>query len=152
MQRLARHSTVELTLGRYTHAGLYDLAAAVDNLPALPIAPGDQSNQQIIRSTGMDGSAPKMVAGLVAGPGDKCSSRLITDETKSAVSNGCVAPVPRSENPLQSQGIEKNCEAMSKRRGGDSGDGIPQALDQEQLTAGKPLAGLDLRLVIFGQH
>jgi len=36
MQRLARHSTVGLTLDRYTHASLYDLQAAVENLPPLP--------------------------------------------------------------------------------------------------------------------
>ena len=36
MQRLARHSTVELTIGRYTHANLLDLGAAVDRLPELP--------------------------------------------------------------------------------------------------------------------
>ena len=36
MQRLARHTTVELTLGKYTHANLYDLASAVDGLPPLP--------------------------------------------------------------------------------------------------------------------
>ena len=32
---LARHSTVQLTLGRYAHADLYDLAGAVDGLPSL---------------------------------------------------------------------------------------------------------------------
>ena len=37
MQRLARHSTIELTIGRYTHAGLFDLSAAVNRLPALPM-------------------------------------------------------------------------------------------------------------------
>jgi integrase len=30
-QELARHSTVQLTLGRYAHTGLYDLAAAVND-------------------------------------------------------------------------------------------------------------------------
>ena len=39
MQRLARHSTVELTIGRYTHAGLHDLAGAVDLLPELTPTP-----------------------------------------------------------------------------------------------------------------
>jgi site-specific recombinase XerD len=34
-QTLARHSTVKLTLGRYAHVGLYDLASAVNGLPAL---------------------------------------------------------------------------------------------------------------------
>ncbi|MGQ0633097.1 MAG: tyrosine-type recombinase/integrase [Planctomycetaceae bacterium] len=41
MQRLARHSTVELTLGRYTHASLYDLAAAATKLPRLPVEEQD---------------------------------------------------------------------------------------------------------------
>jgi integrase len=37
MQMLARHSTVELTLGRYAHASLHDLGSAVGALPALPV-------------------------------------------------------------------------------------------------------------------
>ena len=41
MQRLARHTTVDLTLGRYTHANLYDLAGAVNGLPALPLLKPD---------------------------------------------------------------------------------------------------------------
>ena len=38
MQRLARHTTVELTLGKYTHVNLYDLKSAVEGLPPLPTA------------------------------------------------------------------------------------------------------------------
>ena len=57
MQKLARHSTVELTLGRYTHANLHDLAAAVDGMPRLPIesSPQTESARQILRATGTDG-------------------------------------------------------------------------------------------------
>ena len=65
IQRLARHTSVELTLGRYTHANLYDLASAVDGMPALPIGPssGDVERQSM-RATGTDdltgsGLAPK---------------------------------------------------------------------------------------------
>jgi hypothetical protein len=36
-QELARHSDIRLTLGRYKHKTLYDLGAAVAQLP--PIAP-----------------------------------------------------------------------------------------------------------------
>ena len=36
MQRLARHSTVELTINCYTHADMDDLASAVNRLPTLP--------------------------------------------------------------------------------------------------------------------
>ncbi|MGE3110102.1 MAG: tyrosine-type recombinase/integrase [Phycisphaerales bacterium] len=39
MQRLARHSTIELTLGRYSHLALSDPAAAIDSLPALTPPP-----------------------------------------------------------------------------------------------------------------
>src|SRR5262249_9229869 len=35
-QTLARHSTITLTLDRYTHVGLHDLAASVNSLPAIP--------------------------------------------------------------------------------------------------------------------
>ncbi len=52
MQMLARHSTVELTLTRYTHANLVDLAGAVAKLPAL-----EESAEQVpevLRATGTD--------------------------------------------------------------------------------------------------
>ena len=35
-QALARHSTITLTMDRYTHLGIFDLTAALDRLPALP--------------------------------------------------------------------------------------------------------------------
>ena len=55
-QTLARHSTVQLTLGRYAHATLLDLASAVGALP--PIDPvGPQAERQVLRATGTDGRA-----------------------------------------------------------------------------------------------
>jgi len=55
-QTLARHSTVQLTLGRYAHASLLDLASAVESLP--PILPaGPQAERQALRATGTDGKA-----------------------------------------------------------------------------------------------
>lgn len=35
-QELMRHSDVNLTLKRYSHVGLHDLAGAVEQLPAIP--------------------------------------------------------------------------------------------------------------------
>jgi len=72
MQLLARHSTVELTLGRYTHAGLFDLAAAVDRLPRLPVDPAAKQNPPMLKATGTEparpaDSVPVVVAGTVAG-------------------------------------------------------------------------------------
>jgi hypothetical protein len=54
-QALARHSTVTLTLGRYAHVGLYDLAAAVNDLPAI-VPPSSRSNASVgvLRATGTD--------------------------------------------------------------------------------------------------
>ncbi len=46
LQTLARHSTVELTIGRYCHAGLFDLSAADDQLPRLPMTPVTSRNPQ----------------------------------------------------------------------------------------------------------
>ena len=54
-QTLARHSTVQLTLGRYAHASLLDLASAVESLP--PILPaGAQAERQALRATGTEGA------------------------------------------------------------------------------------------------
>lgn len=51
-QTLARHSTVQLTVGRYAHASLYDLTAAVDALPSLcPQGPTSETQA----ATGTDG-------------------------------------------------------------------------------------------------
>jgi len=86
MQRLARHTTVELTLGRYTHANLYDLAGAVDGMPRLPIdddSNDDQTAAVPLRATGTDSVQPrpqKMVAGMVAGLSDNhCISMTSID-------------------------------------------------------------------------
>jgi integrase len=52
-QVLARHSTVQLTLGRYAHAALYDQAAAVEALPRMLSADSDH----VLAPTGTDGRA-----------------------------------------------------------------------------------------------
>jgi len=54
-QTLARHSTVTLTLGRYAHAGLFDLTAAVDALP--PTIPTGREDKALA-ATGTEGARP----------------------------------------------------------------------------------------------
>lgn len=44
VQRLARHTTIQLTLGRYTHANLFDLKSAVDML--LPLSSPSTSERE----------------------------------------------------------------------------------------------------------
>jgi hypothetical protein len=61
---LARHSTVQLTLGRYAHAGLFDLTAAVIALPCLSGGPESAA----FAAAGIDG-AEKALAQTLARDG-----------------------------------------------------------------------------------
>src|SRR5260370_41400972 len=58
-QTLARHSTITLTLDRYTNVGLYDQSASVNRLPAIPVeVPDSETNS--LKATGMeDGPGPE---------------------------------------------------------------------------------------------
>ncbi|MBL1216014.1 MAG: hypothetical protein D8M59_00800 [Planctomycetes bacterium] len=49
---LARHSTPTLTIGRYAHAQLHDLTAALHTLPGTPAATGGQDRQATTQATG----------------------------------------------------------------------------------------------------
>ena len=91
MQRLARHTTVELTLGRYTHANLFDLASAVDGMPPLPVATSRTEPQQgpptaTDSESGQSGDQ-NMVAGLVAGFGDNHCDSVRSIETRPVPNN-----------------------------------------------------------------
>jgi integrase len=56
-QTLARHSTIALTLDRYTHVGLYDLSVSVNSLPAIPVeAPNAQAKLLMATGTEDDGA------------------------------------------------------------------------------------------------
>ena len=66
-QRLARHSTVGLTLARYSHWLMADEAQALEVLPALPSMfdrPG--TDRQQLRQTGTDGGGSVLQTGLQA--------------------------------------------------------------------------------------
>jgi len=52
-QTLARHSDIRLTLGRYAHVGLHDVAAAVDSMTGL--VPADYL-KEAVAPTGTDGT------------------------------------------------------------------------------------------------
>ena len=49
-QKLARHSTIDLTMNLYTHVALADVAGALDELPN----PHDEKARQKLRATGTD--------------------------------------------------------------------------------------------------
>jgi len=114
MQRLARHSTVELTLGRYTHAGLYDLAAAVDRLPSLPVKSPSRHVPAVLRATGTDGNRDSVVAPLVAPIGAKTCGTMTTGEETEA-SDDDEEPSPQV---LSWTTIEDDCGHMKSGEGG----------------------------------
>jgi len=54
-QAAMRHSTINLTMNVYTDPKLLDVAGAMEALPALPLAGGDERRAIAARSTGTDG-------------------------------------------------------------------------------------------------
>ena len=56
-QELARHSTPTLTIGRYSHARLHDLTAALDALPDLATPP-ETTTAETLTATGTDNLTP----------------------------------------------------------------------------------------------
>jgi integrase/recombinase XerC len=103
-QELARHSDIRLTMDRYTHVGLHEVAADLDKLPELPGTTGNRRDRQELRATGTDGRG------------------FIT--TKSA-SSGVIlrhfqAPNP-TDDDLPQQPIDSN-EALSNSEFSDDGE------------------------------
>lgn len=62
-QVLARHSTITLTMDRYTHLGMVDLSSALDRLPSLPSSPGTTSEGHALKATGTDDAAADRTQG-----------------------------------------------------------------------------------------
>jgi site-specific recombinase XerD len=54
-QALARHSTITLTMDRYTHVGIFDLATALERLPALTDGAEQSLEVTALRATGTGG-------------------------------------------------------------------------------------------------
>ena len=70
-QQLARHSTITLTMDRYTHLSVVDASAALSRLPAVH-GPDRQPELQAARANGTDGRRPDSLAHpLAQTPGGK---------------------------------------------------------------------------------
>ncbi len=94
---LARHSTISLTLDRYTHLGIIDLQAALEQLPAVePDCEKQESASPILR-TGTDSapielgdaenspdSAPEKVPTMVPRGAENGAVRVSSDTYQSA--------------------------------------------------------------------
>ncbi len=106
MQKLARHSTVELTIGRYTHANLNDLGAAVRQMSPLPLSAKANSGTSNDESSESDSD---LVALMVAGFSDNhCQSLKTIDES---TAQRAEEPLPNvdSRNPHQTKVFEDDC-------------------------------------------
>lgn len=70
-QQLARHSTIGLTMDRYTHLSIVDVTAAIDKLPCPPVDEKPADGQQ--KATGTDGRlAHPLALGLARKPFIAC--------------------------------------------------------------------------------
>ncbi len=63
-KELARHSTISLTLDRYTHVGLVDMNAALESLPGIPETPEAQQARCMATGTGPENVAPNVALGI----------------------------------------------------------------------------------------
>ncbi len=109
-QTLARHSTITLTMDRYTHLGMYDMVAALEKLPTIPPV-GGKSEAAVARATGTDGPAS--------------AGSEVPTVVPSGAENGAVLPAPPAlrlapdctdERP-ETTGKTKNPVAAKRQRG-----------------------------------
>jgi len=154
MQRLARHTSVELTIGRYTHASLYDLASAVDGLPALPLAgSGAEPETEELKATGTD-SADAILGNVLplrlpAQPAFGCDSVQSSavmgrhdDTEKTEVLEEAVGETPRKNQ----ENMDVSHQSGSGRESNPPGDfsaatlGLkPRAVTRSAYTPGRDL-------------
>jgi site-specific recombinase XerD len=110
-KELARHSTITLTMDRYSHVGLLDMNSALESLPGIPTCSTDD-NREV--ATGTDQS---LVATLVATIPAECrSSHALSEanpETKTARITGPkslpdeeLPPLVITPDEMRAQGFE----------------------------------------------
>jgi hypothetical protein len=109
-QALARHSTITLTMDRYAHTGLHDVAAAVGALPALPSR--GEAARQLLPATGTDGLAcTPACTNLVQAADIGCES-LRTAETGRGCAKGQDSGDRDCVNPLILQAFADDCDRV----------------------------------------
>ncbi len=105
VQRLMRHSTLELT-GRYTRPRAVDIEAAASMLPSLKPS---GSLPDSLAATGTDASHVDTLAPILIHSGD-VSGR---DESPPDVMTGSDAPMLTNEKPLVSKGFDASSQLVS---------------------------------------
>ena len=113
-QQLARHSTITLTMDRYSHVEAGELSVAVANLPDLSATAGEAQ-----RATGTDGrNAPDSVLAfcLAFSDAETCLSvprgaaqAIVADSASTAETvreNAVVPAIPRDSKAMRLAGFE----------------------------------------------
>jgi len=93
-QQLARHSTITLTMNRYTHLAVADLTGALDRLPELP---DPAAQEAVLQPTGTDLLAP-----VLAPPGAFSRNFVASNGT----SAGEPAGSQETRKPLKNKGFQ----------------------------------------------
>jgi integrase len=105
-QELMRHSDVKLTLNTYTHVGLYDLAGAVEKLPAF----SGQSTELTAVRTGTDSGVAPWVALKTGKLGSSQELSCLTDDQEDDSASGGEV----RHNPKAGQGVTRFISAHEK--------------------------------------
>lgn len=95
-QSLARHSTITLTMDRYSHTALHDLNSAVQALPVVP----EQTpvvEAKPMRKTGTDGDSGCTL--VAQSPCNQGHSGASTGNLNSINEEGAASPQPLAESP-----------------------------------------------------
>ncbi len=131
-QALARHSTITLTMDRYTHLGIVDLTSALDRMPAIPTSvPESEPAQQL--ATGTDGpidrqkKVPTMVPRGAENGAKRPASRMLMiaptctddDSKPSKILQTQNAKSP-AQNGASRATSHRSASREPKRRAGDS--------------------------------
>ena len=104
-QKLARHSTITLTMDRYSHTVLGDLATELDVLPSTePVKP----DRQVARATGTDDATPDEVAA----PGQRAGVSGRPGVSRSGTTDVGTTPMAAGRKSLESQGFDANCPGL----------------------------------------
>ena len=155
-QALARHSTITLTMDRYTHLAVVDLTSALDRLPPIPTtAPTEEVAEQ--RATGTDGAVDrqKKVPSVVPRSAENGAKRLASatlpfapnctdDERTRMKSTGAPNAKSPDKNGASRATSHRSASREPKRRAGDSN---PQPLSGHLISSQAANHSLTLRRV-----
>lgn len=101
-QSLARHSSITLTMDRYTHIGIRQFANALDALPALPPMTGPDTEAAELPATGTDGRTdPSLVALMVALKTDQSCPPVSSSDPEGIIG----LPPENMKKPAKTQGF-----------------------------------------------